>query len=241
MFSHLQVVLVLDGARWPLKSSTHTVRRNKRDSTLEKAVAADNMNDPDTADRYYKQAVHIPAEFISWIIKQGNATANVSVVVANYEADAQLHQLQRAGKIDRVLSAAEDSDFLVYGMDNVMYNLRADGAFHHISVHTQVIGQRIGDYDFSAWQFYHFRVWSCGCGCDYVDNILHIGGKKLYKHVHNNLHLGERELCRLVADKSPTPDAYFNDLLAAVLSFQHHVVFEEYRDGDRTLVALPRW
>ena len=58
MFSHLEVVLVLDGAHWPLKSATHTIRRNKRGAALEKAVAADNMNDPVTADKYYKQAVH---------------------------------------------------------------------------------------------------------------------------------------------------------------------------------------
>ena len=65
MFSHLEVVLVLDGARWPLKSATHTIRRNKRGAALEKAVAADNMNDSVTADKYYKQAVHIPDEFVS--------------------------------------------------------------------------------------------------------------------------------------------------------------------------------
>lgn len=180
MFSHLEVVLVLDGARWPLKSATHTIRRNKRGAALEKAVAADNMNDSVTADKYYKQAVHIPDEFVSWIIQHGNATARVSVVIANYEADAQLHQLRLAGKIDRVLSAAEDSDFLVYGMDNVMYGLRPDGAFHHISVHEQVIGQHIGEFDFTEWHFFNFRVWSCGCGCDYVDNIHLIGCKKTF-------------------------------------------------------------
>ena len=41
----LEVVVVLDGARWPLKSATNTSRRNARDSALEKAKAAEQADD----------------------------------------------------------------------------------------------------------------------------------------------------------------------------------------------------
>ena len=58
----------------------------------------------------------------------------------------------------------------------------------------------------------------------------------MYKLVHENRHLNERELCRVIADKSPNPDVYHADLIAAVLSFQHHVVFEEYEDNNQILV-----
>jgi hypothetical protein len=88
--SSSSIVLVLDGDRWPLKSGTHTRRQNARQLALERAGEADAASDATTADKYYRQAVIIPAEFVSWIIAQVKDEPRVSLVVAPYEADAQL-------------------------------------------------------------------------------------------------------------------------------------------------------
>ena len=70
----LEIVLVLDGARWPLKSATRTSRRNGRELALEKAKAAAAADDPTTADKFSKQAVSVPAEFVSWVIRHVEGT-----------------------------------------------------------------------------------------------------------------------------------------------------------------------
>ena len=70
----MEVVVVLDGARWPLKSTAHAARRNKRDVALAKATEARNADDSKTADKYFKQAVAVPDEFVSWVIKHVSET-----------------------------------------------------------------------------------------------------------------------------------------------------------------------
>ena len=60
------VTLVLDGDRWPLKSKTHTERRNKRGAALEKAEEAWKLGDYTAADKYYKQAVQARSLAPAW-------------------------------------------------------------------------------------------------------------------------------------------------------------------------------
>ena len=171
LVADLQVVVVLDGARWPLKSVTHARRASARAAALEKADAAVQADDWPTAEKFYKQAVRVPDEFVSWFIEHIKDVPNVRLVVANYEADAQLAKLALDGELDLVYSAAQDSDFLLYsGMGDIMYDLRQDGSFHRINYESDVHGKRIGQFNFQGWTVAQFRTWSAACGCDYVDN-----------------------------------------------------------------------
>ena len=133
-----------------------------------------------------------------------------------------------SGLIDLVYSAAQDSDFLLYpGMGEIMYDLRADGSFHAVSLERDVLGKRVGSHDFSKWERWQFIVWSASCGCDYVDNPAKgMGLQRLYDLVSSNLNLSQEDLITAVASKAGNPTEYRVDLLAAVLSFSHHVVFK---------------
>ncbi|KAL1530644.1 hypothetical protein AB1Y20_001544 [Prymnesium parvum] len=124
------ILLVLDSAQLPLKAATHTRRRNSREAALARAMEANAANDQTTADKFFREAVTVPSSFTSWILTHFQKNNRVDVVVAAFEADAQLACLEANGQIDIVLSAAEDSDFIVYGMRRVMYNLKQDGSFH---------------------------------------------------------------------------------------------------------------
>ena len=92
----LYVVLVIDGRMWPLKKSEKSKRQNKRAQAREKALEAEAARDPITAAKFFKQAAPVPDVFISWIIDHCADHNDVSVVVANYEADAQLAHLKVA-------------------------------------------------------------------------------------------------------------------------------------------------
>jgi hypothetical protein len=90
----LRVVIVLDGRLWPLKKAERSKRQNKRAEAREKAFEAEAARDPVAAAKFFKQAVPVPDAFVSWIVQHCSGTDNVSVVVANYEADAQLAHLR---------------------------------------------------------------------------------------------------------------------------------------------------
>ena len=140
-------------------------------------------------------------------------------------------------------SAAQDSDFLVYpGMGEIMYDLKLDGTFHSVSLDRDVLGKKVGNYSFESWEHPHFIAFSAACGCDYIDNPKGVGLASLYKLVNSNLALSQDELLTLIASKAENATAYRVDLLAAVLSFQHHVVFALAADGSvsqQHLTPLP--
>ena len=46
--------------------------------------------DSKTADKFFKQAVGVPSEFVSWIIQHVGVTLGASIVVANYSMVALL-------------------------------------------------------------------------------------------------------------------------------------------------------
>lgn len=239
LLADLQVVVVLDGARWPLKSVTHARRASARAAALEKADAAVQADDWPTAEKFYKQAVRVPDEFVSWFIEYIRDVPNVRLVVANYEADAQLAKLAMDGELDLVYSAAQDSDFLLYsGMGNIMYDLRGDGSFHRINYELDVHGKIIGQFNFQGWTVEQFRTWSAACGCDYVDNPRLFGAVKLYHLVRDNLSLSQSALIDVISSKADHAASYAVDLLAAVRSFSFHVVFERLCDGSVQQVHL---
>ena len=177
----VEVALVIDGRKWPLKRGTDVSRRNARDAAHERAKEAVANKDWKTADKFFQQAVTVPDDFVAWTIQHVISTDRASVVVANYEADAQLAQLkvslpsmpcalpvlpaftltcislvfalQMSGAIDLVYSAAQDSDFLLYpGMGEIMYDFKHDSSFHVVDLDRDVLGLRVGQYDFTNWE-----------------------------------------------------------------------------------------
>jgi hypothetical protein len=161
-------------------------RLNNRSAALEKAGAKAGANDPLTAEKYYKQAVGVPAEFISWIINHVKGMSRVSVVVAPFEADAQCAQLQVSTSVCRVETplrlrpdrarncavpgewSGRHCDIRCRGLGLPRLRDEAsdlqplpDGLFHEVDVFDDVLGQAIGRCKFGGWSFAQFRVWSC--------------------------------------------------------------------------------
>jgi hypothetical protein len=118
---------------------------------------------------------------------------------------------QATGKIDRVYSAAQDSDFLLYdGMGDIIYDLKTDGSFHSIDLERDVLGQVVGQCNLTTWQRWQFVVFSAACGCDYIDNPVNWGITKLYKLVSDNLTLAEDALIALIASKAKDAASSYN-------------------------------
>jgi len=111
-----------------------------------------------------------------------------------------------------------------------MYNLKQDGSFHEVAIFDDVLGKIVKSYNFIKWSLAHFRIWSCACGCDYLDNIPFLGASKVYRLVSENFDLSPREICQVISSHASDPHAHLEALWAAYLSFQFHHVFHYHED-----------
>ena len=144
------------------------------------------------------------------------------VLVANYEADAQL------AKLDLVYSATQDSDFLVYnGMGEIMYDLRNDGSFKLIDLQCDVLGKVMGQFNFMHWTESIFRGRRCVAATT-GDNPPNMGAVKLYTLITREPCGEQGDGCERIRRQPP----------CGVRSFQHHVVFEVAADGTVKQVHL---
>jgi len=86
-------VLVLDGDSWPLKAAEQARRRTRRAEAREEADALWASGDWDAAHAKYELCVEPPAAFRAWIISTALCQRGWGVLVARFEADAELAKL----------------------------------------------------------------------------------------------------------------------------------------------------
>jgi exonuclease-1 len=89
----------------------------------------------------------------------------VQVVVAPYEADAQLAYLSREGIVDAVVS--EDSDTIPFGCKTMIFKLEKDG-FCQIVRSSDVLEKHISGFDLRGFTLDMIRVMCITSGCDYL-------------------------------------------------------------------------
>ncbi|KAJ1568086.1 Rad2 nuclease, partial [Cladochytrium tenue] len=90
-----------------MKRPTERGRRRRRAELRERARAAQASGDAARAAELLQQSVDVTPRMAHELIARLRAL-QVEFVVAPYEADAQLAALERAGRVDAVLT--EDSD-----------------------------------------------------------------------------------------------------------------------------------
>ncbi|GFE54702.1 XPG N-terminal domain-containing protein [Babesia ovis] len=124
---NVDAISVFDGYEMPTKEHENQMRRERRDKAREEALEMIRKNRGSINTEIMRkcmQAISITPEVIARVM-QICREMNVRVVVAPYEADAQVAYLCRAGIAHAALS--EDSDLLAYGCPRVWYKLERDG------------------------------------------------------------------------------------------------------------------
>ncbi|ORM40799.1 Exonuclease 1 [Babesia sp. Xinjiang] len=128
LLSHkITPIMVFDGYEMPSKELENQMRRERRDKAREEALSMIKKNGGKINTEIMRkcmQAISITPEVIARVM-QLCREMNVRVVVAPYEADAQVAYLCRSGIAHSALS--EDSDLLAYGCPRVWYKLERDG------------------------------------------------------------------------------------------------------------------
>jgi len=155
-----------------------------------------------------------------------------TVIVAPYEADAQLAWLSRNNHVDFIIS--EDSDLLVYGCKRVLYKLDFKSERGR-----EIVNSRIFDCpDYSRLSPLSFMITCILAGCDYVDSVASVGiktaigiGTKLEPFI------GSSMLPRIVdrvsillklsgVDVELVSGEFLTSLHKAILTFHYQTVFD---------------
>lgn len=160
------VVMVFDGRPLPAKKSTNDDRREQREKRKEHAELLLAKGMEREARDTYRMATSISADIVEKTIQHFRSFSNVDIVVAPYEADAQLAYLMQANLVDAVIT--EDSDLIVFGCEKIYFKWQS--ATGECSVYEKENLKKCftGELGGDKFDFEKFRRICILAGCDYL-------------------------------------------------------------------------
>ncbi|KAL4086365.1 hypothetical protein PRIC1_014492 [Phytophthora ramorum] len=259
-----KVILVFDGQRLPLKSSTQKKRQNykevNRKRALQSMAAAKRMQGNDRQDEFnrayqlFQRSVSITSEIISTVMDALRA-ARVPFVVAPFEADAQMVWMCKEGLASGIVT--EDSDVVVYCLtadvsSPVLVKLEDNGSVQAVS--RPILHRNSGKASSNALlrkiQFLTSgdkeatRMFVQVCvlaGCDFIDSLPNVGFATAVKHIFNFRgapgHLRvQRLVSKLSSSGTKIPSDFMPQFLKAETIFFHHIVFNPTKRSCEFLI-----
>lgn len=165
----LLVVLVFDGCDLPAKRVTEDKRRITRAEVLKSGMNYLKSKDYKNARLHLSRAVNVSPRMAADFIKVVRAhRPTVDVIVAPFEADAQLAYLSSSGYVDSVIS--EDSDMIPYRCKEMIFKLDKDGSCQRLVL--QHIYDRVpaakNELDFRKFSKDMMLSMCVAAGCDYL-------------------------------------------------------------------------
>ncbi len=173
----ISVTMVFDGAELPAKRGTESARALKRQVAFDKAQALEKLGKASEAYQFYCQSVDVSPRMAAEFIQVLRAKRpQVDVLVAPYEADAQLAHLSRNNLVDAVIS--EDSDCIPYGCHSIIFKLSRDG-----SCQSLLLSALYKSAPLRGFNSHQCQVMAVAAGCDYLPSVKNVGIKKAYELV----------------------------------------------------------
>ena len=153
-----------------MKAGTESDRAKSRSEALAKAIELEARGDKVQAQAFFARAVDVTPQ-MAFEVSEHLRSSGVGVIVAPYEADAQLGYLSRKNLVDVVIS--EDSDLVVFGCKRVLYKLD----FKTERGKELVLDEIFSTSTFSRLSRESFLVTAILAGCDYLPSLQSIGMK----------------------------------------------------------------
>jgi 5'-3' exonuclease len=165
-------VLVFDGGKLPAKVDEEESRQKKRTHSL--AIASNLMREGNrtAAAEHFAKAVDVTPQ-LAHTVQAAAALIGVEILVAPYEADAQLAFLSLNGFVDAVIS--EDSDLLVYGCPEVLFKFDSASGMCERILQRDVAGCLGFPANANCDFLKHVALLN---GCDYCPGVNNVGIKK---------------------------------------------------------------
>ena len=224
-------IMVFDGARLIAKENVERDRESRRANGLEEGKRLMAIGKSKEASNAFSRAVDVTPDMAREVVLAFRRR-NVQVIVAPFEADAQLAFLSLHNKVDFVIS--EDSDCLPFGCKRVLFKLDRTGGGQMIDARRLRMAEDIYLEHFTQEMFLDMCILA---GCDYLDSIQGIGMKTAHQLVQKyksteRILRGLRFECKQVIPKD-----YAARFYKAKLTFKHQTV---YSPDDQKFVYLSR-
>lgn len=247
----LFVTVVFDGGSLPSKLGTNDQRRASRTANLDTAKDLLRQGRREDAYKYLSKAISFSAAQVTRIAhalyKALRSKGDIAVMIAPYEADAQITYLHKVGIADVIVT--NDSDILLYAPRKVLFkydetkgqgDLIVDDALSagmFASLLSTTTAESATSYSIrkiEAEALFMHRV-MCTCvlsGCDYVPSLVGVGLTKALSAIstHHTLlpaiHVLHGEKGRPVKDTVGDLNTYVRLVIQAVLTFRYHRVFD---------------
>ncbi|XP_045113559.1 exonuclease 1-like isoform X2 [Portunus trituberculatus] len=176
LLSHgIKPIMVFDGCHLPSKAVTETKRRENREKNRKQAKELLRQGRAREALEHFRRCVEVTSEMAFEVISACRAR-NIDVVVAPYEADAQLAFLNLKGIAQVVIT--EDSDLIVFGCKSTLFKLDSNGGCVFVDHEKLHLAMNIPRDKFSFEKFRNITILS---GCDYLPSLPGIGLVKACK------------------------------------------------------------
>ncbi|CAF0788729.1 unnamed protein product [Rotaria sordida] len=232
----IKPIMVFDGSPLPAKRITNINRSDERERNRlrgQKALAHGKTRE---AEQFFQKAIEITPDMVLNVIRTLR-TMGIDIIVAPYEADAQLAYLNRAKIVDYVIT--EDSDLVLFGCHHILFKLDEQGN-GELFERTKFDLKK----EFGLDSFERFR-WMCILsGCDYLENITGIGlvkAKKIMSRTQvTNIELILKQLPQNLGKLNlRVTDEYITGFKRAHLAFLYQIVYDPIQRKQVPLNPLP--
>ncbi|KAK9813956.1 hypothetical protein WJX73_006770 [Symbiochloris irregularis] len=225
-------VLVFDGGRLPSKGDEEDSRARHRKENLDRARAHELAGNTAAAYESYQKAVDISPEVAAHFV-QALKAAGVELIVAPYEADAQMARLALSGSVDAVLT--EDSDLLPYGCPVVLFKMDKAGNCEEICLKNMALNRDLSLVGFTPQMFLEMCILA---GCDFLKAIPGIGIRKAHAQMQK-LKSFDRVCKSLRFSGHSVPKGYEQAFQHALWVFHHQTVYCPKAQACEPLRPLP--
>jgi len=224
-------ILVFDGLTLPLKEGA--IAKRKADKVKNKELAEKLLAEgkKEQAASMYARCMSVKTTMIHTLMDILNAR-KIDYIVAPYEADVQIAYLCKEKIADFAIS--EDSDLLVYGVENIVFKLDQDGGCDNIQIKKTLWNSEFMKgvpeglvKTMSTLPIERFMELCIISGCDYLSNIPGFAMKSALKML-KDFTLAET-LERLQYKKQfigKIPEKYKENVEKAKLQFFHGKVID---------------
>ena len=214
-----EVVYVFDGASLPSKAREEQNRRQRREAAKDAARKAWSEGNRKLAFDCYGKALDVTFEMAKRVIDAIEREGLGRVLVAPFEADAQLAYLCKNGYADVVIT--EDSDLLAHGAPIIFYKMDNNGIGDEIRYEDLPRNRGLRFDQFTPDLFLQM---CCMSGCDYLPSLPNVGMKKAHQAMRKCREYGAA-LRSFKFEGIRVDKAYENGFRDALITFKHALVY----------------
>ena len=180
----IDCIAVFDGRIPPAKYHELEHRNHYKENSLELAKNLMSIGKSEESKKIYKRTLKIKSRMINTLIEILKKM-DIEVIVAPYEADAQISFLYQTHQIDFAIS--EDSDLIPYGITKIGFKLDSCGNLNYLDLTQKDYPNLSGTKDGDITKFllslprYKLVQFCVLLGCDYLPSPKGLGVKSCYK------------------------------------------------------------